>query len=663
MSRINIALVGNPNCGKTTFFNTLTGLKQHVGNWPGKTVEKKEGTVILDDYNLNIIDLPGSYSLSSFSLDESVTRDYIINEQPDLVIQIVDATNLQRNLHLTMEVVELSPNLILVLNMDHLAKKKGIHLNSKKLSELLGVPVFKVDARDKADVKEFITGALAQVGRKPKDMITLHYGEEIEEHINELEDLLKGRDNTRWTAIKLIENDPIVIANTKEIDGVAARLKKIKSHLATVFGESSDVIISQRRNALAAGLFEQIAEKVKSPSSKSDKIDKYIINKHIGIPIFLIVTYILFYLTFTLAEPFVGIIDSFVGWLADVVPSLLVAANAPEWLISLVSQGIIGGVGSVIVFLPNILILFFLISLLEDSGYFARAAYIMDNFMHRIGLHGKSFIPLVLGFGCNVPAIMATRSLERKEDRLLTTLIIPFTSCSARLPVYILFVSVFFAQYKGLIVFSLYFLGIIVAIATGFLLNKFILRSTKTDLIMELPSYRIPTMAGAIIHMWERGKLFIYKAGTLILVASIVVWFVSSFPLGVTFGSEQSFAGMIGNAIAPIFSPLGFGNWESAVSLMFGVVAKETVISTFGTLYGVAEGSLGSVLQTVFTPLSAIAFMVMTLVYIPCIATIGMIKRETGSWKWAGFSLTYSLVIGWLLSFVVYQGGLLLGLT
>ena len=662
MSKINIALVGNPNCGKTTLFNTLTGLKQHVGNWPGKTVEKKVGTVILDDYTLSVVDLPGSYSLSSYSPDESVTREYIINEQPDLVIQILDSTNLQRNLHLTMELVELNTNLILVLNMDHMAIKKGVHINSIKLSELLGVPVFKVDARDKHAVKEFITGALAQVGRKPKHMVTLDYGWEIEEHINDIKDLLETQINPRWTAIKLIENDSNVLEKVKT-DAIAEKLERIKTHLITIFGENSDVIISQRRNALAAGLFEQIAEKVKSPSSKSDKIDKYIINKYTGIPIFLVITYALFYLTFTLAEPFVNLIDSFVGWLANVVPPLFVAINAPEWLISLVSQGIIGGVGSVIVFLPNIFILFFLISLLEDSGYFARAAYIMDNFMHKLGLHGKSFIPLVLGFGCNVPAIMATRSLERKEDRLLTTLIIPFTSCSARLPVYILFVSIFFAQYQGLIVFSLYLLGIIVAIASGFMLNKFILRSTKTDLIMELPSYRIPTMAGALIHMWERGKLFIYKAGTLILVASVVVWFVSSFPLGVAFGSEQSFAGMMGNAIAPVFSPLGFGTWESSVALLFGVVAKETVISTFGTLYGVAEGSLGSVLQTAFTPLSAFAFMVMTLIYIPCIATIGMIKRETGSWKWAGFSLVYSLVIGWLLSFVVYQGGLLLGLT
>ena len=373
--------------------------------------------------------------------------------------------------------------------------------------------------------------------------------------------------------------------------------------------------------------------------------------------------YLLFQLTFALAVPFVGLIDSLFSWLGINVSHILATINLPEWIPSLIVDGIIGGLGSVIVFLPNIFILFFIISILEDSGYLSRAAYIMDNIMHKIGLHGKSFIPMILGFGCNVPAIMATRSLDNKKDRILTILINPFMSCSARLPVYILFVAAFFTKNQGLVIFSLYLLGVGLAVLSGLLFKKLFFKGMSSELIMELPPYRLPTLKGAIIHTWERGKMFLYKAGTLIFSFVLAVWFLSNLPFGIEYASEQSFIGIIGKTLAPLLAPLGFGNWQTAVALLFGVAAKEVVISTFGTLYGMGEATLTTILPTIFTPLSAYAFMVLTLIYTPCIATIAVIKRETGSWKWALFSVSYSLILGWLMAFIVYQGGLLIGLT
>lgn len=669
MDKKIIALAGNPNSGKTTLFNSLTGSKQHVGNWPGKTVEKFSGGIKIDGEKVNIIDLPGTYSLTSFSPEERVTRDFIINEKPDVVINIIDATNVLRNLFLTLELIEMGANVVIGVNLNKLARKKGIFVDLKKMSDIFKVPVYDVNASDKKEAKDLIIRSMRK--KKSKNRLRIKYNQEIEEHIDELKDsiskeitALKNYDN-RWLAVKLLENDEEVIEKITSLDTkgkVISLLKEIRDHLKSIFKEDFDTIIMDKRKGFAVGAVKQcLTLDNKDRISRSDLIDKVVINKYLGIPIFLIMIFLLFQATFSVASPLVDFLSFFISGFGSYANSFLETLNAPSWLISLSVDGIIEGVGSIIIFLPNILIMFFFMSLLEDSGYFARGAYVMDNLMHKIGLHGKSFIPMILGFGCNVPAILSTRMLERKKDRIITILINPFMSCSARLPVYLLFVSAFFSDNKGLVIFSLYLLGLLLSIFSGLLLNKIFFKSQKTEIIMELPPYRIPTLRGAFIHAWERSKHFLRKAGTVIFVAVVIVWLLSSLPLGVEHASKESILGKIGVAVSPVLEPLGFGNWQSAVALITGTVAKEIVISTFGTLYDVGEDGLIGTIKEVFTPLSAYSFMVVTLLYIPCIATIAVIKKETGSWKWAALSLGYSMVIAWLVAFMIYQGGLLLG--
>ncbi|MCK4523702.1 ferrous iron transport protein B, partial [candidate division WOR-3 bacterium] len=445
---------------------------------------------------------------------------------------------------------------------------------------------------------------------------------------------------------------------------ILEKTKEIQKHLNEVFGEDVDAAIADARYGFIAGLIKESVEKPKIDKiARSDYIDRVVTNRFLGIPIFLLIMYLMFQVTFTLAAPLMDLIDGFVGFLGEAVTGIITSIGGPEWLVSLFADGIIGGVGSVIIFLPNILLLFLIISFLEDSGYMARAAFIMDKVMHKIGLHGKSFIPMILGFGCNVPAIMATRTLENKKDRLLTILINPFMSCGARLPVYVLFVAAFFTRNQGLVIFSLYLLGIIIAIVMGLIFKKTLFKGLSSPFVMELPPYRFPTIKGTLIHMWERGKVFMIKAGTIIFSVVLLIWFLGSIPFGVEYASEQSAIGMIGKAISPIFQPLGFGTWQASVALIFGVLAKEVVVGTLGTLYGVAEEGLGAVLRTAFTPLTAYVFMVFTLLYVPCVAVLAAIKRETNSWRWMWFAASYLTVVAWVVSFIVYRGGLLLGFS
>lgn len=667
MENYVISLAGNPNSGKTTFFNSLTGSTQHVGNWPGKTVEKKTGRVKINKACIDVVDLPGTYSLTSFSPEESVSRDFIIQNRPDLVVNIVDATNLQRNLYLTIELLELKSNIAIALNMGRQAEKKGIKIDTGKLSELLRAPVYAVDARDKKAVRSFIAEMLSKKAGSSLSL-NIDYGVEIEAHISEIQDAVKDRPccrhNPRWSAIRLIEEDDELTAALGDDAKTVKKLTEVKQHLYSVFKEEPSIVLAEKRHGAAVGVVQKsVIIPTTHKASRSEQADKIILHRAVGMPLFFGIMLLLFYLTFFLAEPLVSLIKKGVAILSMQVSGYLGGAGMPLIIDSLVSDGIINGIGAVLVFLPNIFLLFFLISLLEDSGYFARAAYLMDNAMHKIGLHGKSFIPLMLGFGCNVPAIMSARSLERKKDRIITILINPFMSCSARLPVYVLFVSVFFAKYQGLIIFLIYLLGILLAGLSAFLFNRLFFRYEPADLIMELPPYRMPPVKGALIHTWERGKEFVIRAGTIIFAAVIVIWFLSSFPYGVEYGSEKSLAGYTGMLIKPIFQPLGFGYWQAAVALLFGAVAKEIVISTFATVYSVGAAELGGVLQSIFTPLSAFAFMAMTLIYIPCIATIAVIKKETNSWRWAGFSVLYSLALGWIVAFMIYQGGKLMGFS
>ncbi len=676
--KLTIALAGNPNVGKSTLFNALTGARQHVGNWPGKTVEKKEGEAKYKEYEINVIDLPGTYSLTAYSIEELIARNFVVDEHPDVVVHIVDSTNLERNLYLAIQLIELGANVIVALNMTDLAKKQGIKIDEKKISHFLGVPAVKIQANKKIGIDELMEEVVSSAGKKRLKEPPLRYGTELEDHITKLEKLIKEKIKVpekydpKWIAIKLLENDNEVINKVRGIkngDFVLEEAEKNREHLQGVFGESIDDVFADARYGFISGMVKESVEKEAFERINiSDKIDKVVINRVLGIPIFLILMFIMFQLTFEIAAPLAGMIDMFFGeTLSGFVSGVLETASAPLWLVSLVVDGVIAGVGSVLVFVPFIFMLFLIIAILEDSGYMARAAFVMDRIMHKIGLHGKSFIPMILGFGCNVPAIMATRVLESRKDRILTILINPFMSCGARLPVYVLFAAAFFPANGNLVVFSLYILGIIVAVIMGFILKSIFFKGLSSPFVMELPPYRLPTIKGALIHMWERGWLFIKKAGTIIFAAVILIWFLASVPIGVEYGSEESAVGMIGKAISPVFAPLGFGNWQSSVALTFGLVAKEVVVGTFGVLYGIEdiEGEAGEAglianLQGAFTPLSAYAFLVFVLLYVPCMAVIAVIKREIG-WRWAIFTVVYTTGVAWVGALIVYQGGLLLG--
>ncbi|MGC9517908.1 MAG: ferrous iron transport protein B [Methanomicrobiales archaeon] len=693
MDKIRIALAGNPNVGKSTLFNRLTGMRQHVGNWPGKTVEKKEGNFQYDEHNIEVVDLPGNYSLTAYSVEEIVSRDYIINEKPDIIVNIVDAANLERNLYLTVQMMELGANIVLALNMNKYADEKDYKINQKVLSQLLGIPVVKIEAIDETGENDLLK-TIVKAYKSPKNVIDrIEYGNEISEHITELIDEIDKHLDianvpSSWLALKLLENDEEVVKQVQKSDKrkrIFSKVDQIDNHLEEVFGEDSDSVIADARYGFIAGLMKESVKKPKIDKvTRSDLIDRIVTHKYLGIPIFLLIMWLTFQVTFTLGDLLGGYIEEGFVWLAETVTATL----GEGFLTSFLVDGIIGGVGGVLVFVPLIFTLFLILSILEDSGYLARAAFVMDQFMHKlVGLHGKSFIPMILGFGCAVPGIMATRTLENERDRLLTMLIVPFMSCSARLPVYALIVAAFFSAYQGWVIFSLYILGIVVAIIIAAIFKKTIFKGLSAPFVMELPPYRLPTLKGALIHMWERGVLFLKKAGTLILAVSVIIWLLSSLPIGVEYASQESVTGQIGTTLSPIFAPLGFGEWQPTVALIYGFLAKEVVVSTFGTLYGVGETSdeetgakvtnaeenkeeeelpeeytgFIAAIQNLFNPLSAYAFIVFVLLYIPCMAALATIKRETNSWKWPTFAGIYTFVVAWVVSFIVYQGGLLLG--
>ena len=671
---IVIAIAGNPNCGKTVIFNSLTGSRQHVGNWPGVTVEKKEGSFVYNGRQVKVVDLPGTYSLGAYSEDEAVARDYILFEKPDVIVNVIDSTNMERNMYLTCQLLEMGVKVIIALNMYDEAKSRNMEIDMKKMSFLLGVPVIPTVATKNQGIPELIRQMLETSGIPRTETPGINYGNDVEEVLKRLQDGIKKDSalsgyNSRLLAVKFLERDTTIegiLKNSREY----ATLRDYRDHsakkLETMWGDDIEVFFAEKRYGFISGIVREIFKRYMSAEEKqsiSDKIDKVVTNRYLGIPIFLLAMWGVFQFTFTLGTPLADLIESFFGWLGSLLKALIEAAGAPELLNSLIVDGIIGGVGSVIVFIPNIFLLFFAISLLEDSGYMARAAYITDRFMHTLGLHGKSFIPMIVGFGCNVPGILATRTLDNRRDRLVTILINPLMSCSARLPVYILFTGAFFSAQQGLIIFSLYLLGIVLAILMGVIFKKFIFKGETSHFVMELPPYRVPTLRSTFIHMWDKGSAFVKKAGTIIVAVVVLVWVLSSLPAGVEYASPASFLGRIGGFIAPVFRPAGFGIWEASVALMFGVVAKEVVVGTLGTVYGAGEEGLAAAIAAAWTPLSAFSFMVMTLLYIPCVATIGAIKRETNSWGWTGFAIGYSLVLGWIMSVLVFQIGLLLGFS
>ena len=647
--KLTVALAGNPNAGKTTLFNALTGMRNHVGNWPGKTVsvERMEGKAEYNGYTFEIVDLPGTYSLSSRALDEEIAAEYLRNEKPDVVVNIVDAAHLERNLYLTMQLIELGCPLVLALNMNKYAEAEGFVIDTNKLSSLLGVPVVKIEAIDKTGREDLLN---AIISKPAPSKILPRYSEELEEHIAEIAKTPAERFDALFSLLNKTEGEPSEIASTRK-------------HIENMCGADIAEVIADARYAYIAGvLHESVHHMHAGGKSQTGRIDRILTNRWLGFPIFALIMYAIFQLVFTLGAPPMEWIETFFGWLGEVSGNALSAISAPDWATSLVVDGIIGGVGGIIVFLPNIIIMFFLLSIMEASGYLARVAVLMDRIMHALGLHGKSFIPMILGFGCSVPAIMATRTLESERDRKLTMLLTPYMSCGARMPVYILFVGIFFApEWQGIAMFALYFLGIVVALLVGIALRHTVFKAGKTEFVLELPPYRLPTIKGVLLHTWNNAKEFLVRAGTIIFAACLVVWLLASLPFGVEYGSLDSVLGMIGSSIAPIFEPLGFGFAEAAVAIIMGLLAKEVVVGTFGTLFGVGEEALGDVLINLFTPLSSVSFMVFVLLYVPCLAALFTIKKESGSWKFTIFAAVLMLVVAWIVSFIVYQGGLLLG--
>lgn len=652
MTSINVALAGNPNSGKTTLFNGLTGAKHYVGNWAGVTVEKREGSIKFKNRNINIVDLPGTYSLSPYSIEEIVSREYILGDDVDVVLNIVDATNLERNLFLTLQLIELGKPVVLALNMMDEVEKLGQKIDVEMLEKQLGVPIVSITAKKKIGFSELLEKIIDFENLKISEEI--RYSNKIEEKIEEfINNYTSTKHNPRWYAIKLLEGD----VEIQKQFGISE-----ESGYEEVMSVKKYEFIS---NALSHSYIAQSVEK-RVGNSITDKIDNVLLNPIMGVPIFAVIMSLVFYLTFTVGGIFLEIIDVFFGvTLSSWVTTALEFLNVSDWLISLLVDGVIGGVGGVLTFVPNIALLFVGISFLEDSGYMARVAFIMDEWMKRVGLSGKTFIPMILGFGCNVPAIMSTRTLENENDRLLAILINPFMSCGARLPVYALFASAFFRGYETIVVISLYFLGIIVALGAAFVLRKTILKGDQEPFVMELPTYRLPEIKTLGIHVWERVRGYIIKAGTIIFAASVILWVVLNFNFTGMTDLTNSFGADIGKGISFIFKPLGFGTWQASLSLLTGVIAKEIVVSNMMIVYGLSEsatsGMLSSALAGVFTQATAYAFMVFVLLYTPCVAVIGVIKRETNSLKWTLFSVFYQFGIAWFVAMLAYQIGAVLG--
>ncbi len=662
--KVTIALAGNPNAGKTTLFNALTGSHQSVGNWPGVTVEKKEGLALYKGHKIHVVDLPGVYSLTAYSPDEIISRNFIINKTPDVVINIVDASNLDRNLYLTVQILEMGVPCIIVLNMMDVAEKSGQKINVSALSTEIGAPVIPLVASKGQGINELLEMVTALAGKKSAPNFNLNYGEELETEIAKLGsilfDLPGGTDNLpRWTALKLLEQDKEVSARFKDMRLQIATAESL-THLKSMRGDQAETLIAEARYGFIAGLLRDVLQRPAIEArTTSDKIDRILVNRWLGIPIFLLIMLGMFEFIFTLSSPLTGWISQFFEWLGGIATSI-----SPAWLGSLLGNGVLGGVGSLLGFVPPIFMLFIAISILEDCGYMARAAFVMDKVMHKIGLHGRSFIPMALSFGCNISGIMACRTIENPKDRLTTMLVTPFMSCGARMPIYVLLAAAFFPAQQGLVVFSLYVLGILTALLAAFILRKKVFSGKSSHFVMELPPYRWPTITGVLVHMWQRGKSFLIKAGTVILGLVLVVWFLSSMPWGVDYASADSWMGHIGRLIAPALSPAGFGQWQAAVSLLFGFLAKEVVVGTMGAIFGVASGALGQTIamQLGWTPLTAYAFMVFCLLYLPCVASINAIRTEAGSWRWALFTAVYTTAIAWIAATLIYQiGSLFIG--
>ncbi len=700
---VNVALAGNPNSGKTTIFNDLTGARQHVGNYPGVTVEKKSGVCRHKGLELNIADLPGTYSLTAHSVEETVARDHLLDARPDVVVVVLDASNLERNLYLATQLMEMNLRLVLALNMSDVAAARGTEFDLQLLSQLLGAPVVPTVGHKKEGIGELLDAILSTVEHQQDAPVQVSYGRELEEEIARLADLIKGSNalsgkyEPRWLAIKLLENDTDLREQLASHSVVAA-VDHSSKRIEDLLGHPPEVIIAERRYGFISGACtEAVRSTVEARHTTSDQIDAIVTNRVLGLPVFFILMYLVFHLTFTLGDPPMGWLESLFGWLGGAISSLW-APGSESAIRSLLVDGIIGGVGGVLVFLPNIVLLFLAITILEDSGYMARAAFLMDRFMHKIGLHGKSFIPMLIGFGCSIPAIMATRTIENRRDRLTTMLVVPLMSCGARLPIYALIIPAFFPQtWHAPMLWVIYMIGVVLAVFAAKLLKATLFKGPAPPFVMELPPYRMPTLKGMMLHTWERAWLYLKKAGTVILGISIVLWAMTSYPKQTRFSRDYegeiaalvsqhaadsdahaaktaaidqarqaeelayTVAGRVGSAIEPVLRPMGF-DWKIGTALIGAFAAKEVFVAQLGIVYSVGEAdeesdSLRNRLRESYSPLQAFCIMLFCLVSAPCMATIAVTKRESNSWGFALFQLGGLTALAWILTTAVYQVG------
>ena len=710
---INVALVGNPNCGKTSLFNFASGAHEHVGNYSGVTVDAKEGTFQQDGYTFRIVDLPGTYSLSAYTPEELYVRRHLSEEQPDVVINVLDASNLERNLYLTCQLIDMDVRSVIALNMYDELERSGNKFDYESLSRMIGTPIVPTISRTGFGIEDLFKRVIKVYEEEDPVIRHIHinYGEVLEKGITNVRHAIKQNGNVakslskRYLSIKLLEGDPEIERFIQTLPGSETIIEERDRNVIQIeelLLEDSETAFTNARYGFISGALRETYEQNKIKEATSTQIiDLFVTHKVLGFPIFILFMWIMFEATFRLGAYPMEWIENLVGWIGNFVRGNMSEGPLKDLLV----DGIIGGVGGVIVFLPNILILYLFISFMEDSGYMARAAFIMDKIMHKMGLHGKSFIPLVMGFGCNVPAIMASRTIESRNSRMITMLVNPLMSCSARLPVYVLLAGAFFPNNASFILLSLYVCGILLAVVMARLFKRFLFKEEDVPFVMELPPYRMPTAKSIMIHMWEKAKQYLHKMGGVILVASIIIWFLGYFPrhseMGDAFDKQiaevenaeldskektetiaelerlknmehqkNSYIGTIGQTIQPVLHPLGF-DWKMSVSLLTGMAAKEVVVSTLSVLYtGDEEDSqvlserikqdLDEEGNPVFTPLIALSLMLFVLIYFPCIATISAIVNESGSWKWGIFVIVYTCVLAWIVSFVVYQTGSLI---
>jgi ferrous iron transport protein B len=679
---INVALVGNPNSGKTTLFNHASGAHEHVGNYSGVTVDAKDGIFKQSGYTFRIVDLPGTYSISAYSPEERYVRRHLNEEHPDVVVNVVDASNLERNLYLTTQLIDMDVRMVIALNMYDSIQKHGDSFDHESLARMIGAPIVPAISKTGFGIKELFERVIKVY--EEEDPVTrhihIHYGEDMEKGITHLRRLLKHNAqidkgiSKRYIAIKLLEGDPEIDAFTRALPGgdeILHERDQAVAQIEDILHEDSETAFTNARYGFISGALRETFQPGAIQEMKSTQlIDLFVTNRVLGFPIFFFFMWLMFEATFRLGAYPMEWIEGLVGWTGGLVERFMAEGPLKDLLI----DGIIGGVGGVVVFLPNILILYLFISFMEDSGYMARAAFIMDKLMHKMGLHGKSFIPLVMGFGCNVPAIMASRTIESRNSRMITMLIIPLMSCSARLPVYVLLAGAFFPQKASLAMLGLYLMGILLAVVMARLFKRVLFKEEDVPFVMELPPYRMPTTRSILLHMWEKGKQYLRKMGGIILIASVIIWFLGYFPRQTEqedplLQQQNSYIGQIGRSIQPVLAPLGF-DWKISVSLLSGMAAKEVVVSTMSVLYTGQAGEdakqtlttrlqqdLGADGQASVTPLTALSLMLFVLIYFPCIATITAIARESNSWKWGFFVIVYTCLLAWFTSFVVYQTG------